>query len=202
MDAHLDGLLDELVVAEPRERWNDVLVRARRRRPVAVSRRTFAFAVLAAVALTGGLATARAAGVISIFGAPPHRATIETASETLVGTNGEISTCSLIGERADQVAAALASRGIGIEWRFQDWGDVTDITSDGSADGDQQAAAANAHAAAVASSGGNSEAVSAVPGDSIVWSALPDDQTPDKAFVFAEAPNDPNAPKVTVTGCP
>ena len=38
MDAHLDGLLDELVTAEPRERWNDVLGRARRarRRYVAV----------------------------------------------------------------------------------------------------------------------------------------------------------------------
>ena len=38
MDAHLDNLLDELMTAEPREAWNDVLHRARRsrRRYVAV----------------------------------------------------------------------------------------------------------------------------------------------------------------------
>jgi hypothetical protein len=38
MDAHLDGLLDELVTAKPRERWNDVVSRARhsRRRYIAV----------------------------------------------------------------------------------------------------------------------------------------------------------------------
>jgi hypothetical protein len=45
MDAHLDQLLDELVSAEPREQWNDVLARARR------SRRRYAAIVAAAVAL-------------------------------------------------------------------------------------------------------------------------------------------------------
>ena len=42
--------------------------------------------------------------------------------------------------------------------------------------------------------GGSSDAVSSVPDDSVVWSLVPDGQT--KAFVFVQAPNDPNAPTV------
>jgi hypothetical protein len=45
MDAHLDNLLDELVTAAPRERWNDVLARARR------SRRRYFAAVVTGAAL-------------------------------------------------------------------------------------------------------------------------------------------------------
>lgn len=45
MDAHLDNLLDELVTAEPRERWNDALARARR------SRRRYVAAVVTGAAL-------------------------------------------------------------------------------------------------------------------------------------------------------
>ena len=44
-DAYLDGLLDELVVAEPREAWNDVLARARR------SRRRYVVACVAVATL-------------------------------------------------------------------------------------------------------------------------------------------------------
>ncbi len=45
MDAYLDGLLDELVPAEPREQWSDVLGRARR------SRRRYTAVVAAVCAL-------------------------------------------------------------------------------------------------------------------------------------------------------
>jgi hypothetical protein len=62
MDAHLDGLLDELVIAEPREAWNDVLGRARR------SRRRYA-AVVAAVAVFV-LAPATWAAVDAFDGTP------------------------------------------------------------------------------------------------------------------------------------
>lgn len=201
IDAHLDGLLDELVPTEPREAWDDVLRRAGRHHLVPASRRGAVVALAAAAALTaGGLATARATGLLD-FG-PLHRATVYETPTTLVGPHGRISTCNLIGKRADQVEAALANSGIAIEWRFQHWGDVVETTGDGSSTGDRQAAEGNAHTVAVAVSGGSSDAVSSVPGDSIVWSALPDEQTANKAFVFVEAPDDPNAPRISMTGCP
>ena len=193
--------------------WDDVLVRARRRKPVRLrrkqhlrrrgvltSRRTLGTLAAAAALTAGGLATARAAGLLD-FG-PLHRATVYEAPVSLVGTSGQVSTCELIGKRAYQVGATLASRGIGIEWRFQHWGDVVETTGDGSAAGDANAARANAHTIAVAVSGGSSDAVSSVPDDSIVWSATPDPQSSNKAFVFAEAPNDPNAPTISLTDCP
>jgi hypothetical protein len=62
MDAHLDGLFDELVAAEPQERWNDVLHRARR------SRRRYA-AVVAAIAVLV-LAPATWAAVRAFEGTP------------------------------------------------------------------------------------------------------------------------------------
>jgi hypothetical protein len=61
-DAYLDDLLDELVTAEPRERWNDVLGRARR------SRRRYA-AVAATVAVLV-LAPATWAAVNAFEGTP------------------------------------------------------------------------------------------------------------------------------------
>jgi len=63
MDAYLDGLLDELVTAGPREAWSDVLRRARRSR----RRYTALVAVLAALVLApAGWAIQRAA-----LSAPP-----------------------------------------------------------------------------------------------------------------------------------
>lgn len=200
MDAYLDGMLDELVAAEPREAWSDVLGRARRSRLPSISRRWAVGGLIAATVLSaGGLATARATGLLD-FG-PLHQATLDVSPTTLVGTSGQISTCELIGKRADQVEATLAASGIGIEWRFQHWGTVVETTGDSS-----PAAAAQAGAQTVADaeavSGGSSDAVSSVPDDSIVWDAVPDDQSPNMAFVFVEAPNDPNAPTVSPTGCP
>lgn len=61
-DTHLDGLLDELVTAEPRERWNDVLARARR------SRRRYA--AVAAVITLLVLAPATWAAVNAFEGTP------------------------------------------------------------------------------------------------------------------------------------
>ena len=64
-DAYLDGLLDELVTAEPRERWNDVLGRARR------SRLRYAAAAAAVAVLV--LAPATWAAVDAFEGTPaPH----------------------------------------------------------------------------------------------------------------------------------
>jgi hypothetical protein len=64
-DAYLDGLLDELVTAEPRERWNDVLGRARR------SRRRY-IAVVAAIG-TLVLVPATWAAVSAFEGTPAPR---------------------------------------------------------------------------------------------------------------------------------
>jgi hypothetical protein len=61
-DAYLDGLLDELVTPRPRDRWNDVLVRAGR------SRRRYA-AIVAAVAVLV-LAPATWAAVNAFEGTP------------------------------------------------------------------------------------------------------------------------------------
>lgn len=61
-DAYLDGLLDELVTAEPRERWDDVLGRARR------SRRRYTAAVVTVAALV--LVPATWAAVNAFEGTP------------------------------------------------------------------------------------------------------------------------------------
>lgn len=190
--------------------WEDVLRRAQRQSSLSsvkrhgprhrTFRRALAVLVAAAALTAGGLATAQAAGLITIFGGT-EPSTIEVASTMLVGTTGQVSTCSLIGDQASQVSAALASIGVGIEWRFQDWGTVTGVPGDGTPAGDQQSAAANARVAELAASGSDAQAVASVPGDSIVWNALPDDQTDNQAVIFVEAPNDRHAPSVSVTGC-
>lgn len=184
MDAYLDGLLDEIVAVEPRVAWDDVLRRAGSRR-VTGSRRVVVGGLVAATALiAGGIATARATGLLD--SGPLHRATVYENPTTLVGTGGQVSTCELIGKPAGRVEATLASNGIGIEWRFQHWGDVV-VTNGGGSPG--------------AVSGGRSDAVASVPGDSIVWDAIPDDRSPNTAFIFVQSPNDPNAPTISVTGC-
>lgn len=65
MDAYLDGLLDELVAAEPRERWDDVLGRARR------SRRRYTAVVAAVAALAVVPATWAAVNAFEGTPAPP-----------------------------------------------------------------------------------------------------------------------------------
>ena len=92
--------------------------------------------------------------------------------------------CGLIGKRADQVAAKLTSSGIGIEWRFMHWGTTIASTGKGSP---------------TAITDGRADVVSSVPGDSVVWDITPDGQT--KAFVFVQAPNDPNAPTISSENC-
>ncbi|HKU57103.1 MAG TPA: hypothetical protein VJP41_08770 [Gaiellaceae bacterium] len=62
IDAYLDGLLDELVAAEPRERWSDVLRRARR------SRRRYTAVATAVAALV--LVPATWAAVDAFEGSP------------------------------------------------------------------------------------------------------------------------------------
>jgi hypothetical protein len=76
MDAHLDGLLDELVVAEPSEAWNDVLGRARR------SRRRYA-AVAVAVAVL--VLTPATWGAINAFEGTPAPPDVASDFSNLVG---------------------------------------------------------------------------------------------------------------------
>lgn len=68
-DAHLDGLLDELVTAEPRERWKDVAGRARR------SRRRYAAIVTAVAVLL--LAPATWAAVDAFEGSPAPQSVVQ-----------------------------------------------------------------------------------------------------------------------------
>ena len=187
--------------------WEDVLARAARlppritrlRRRVPTSRWALAAAVVAVAGLSlGGFALADEFG-------PLHRATIDVNAATLGGPNG-ISSCNLIGKPAGQVAATLTSNGIGIEWRYTHWGTAVVSTSaaPGATISQQQAEAAaqgwaQTVAAAEAVTGGSSAAVSSVPDDSVVWSLVPDGQS--KAFVFVQAPNDPNAPTVATDNC-
>jgi len=173
--------------------WDDVLARATElpRRRLRASRRALAGAIVAAAGLSvGGFALAGA-----VEHGPLHGARVDVDAATLPGG---VSTCDLIGKPAGQVSARLASSGIGIEWRFTHWGTTaasTSLTSPAAA------AQAYAHVAAQAEAvtGGSSDAVSSVPDDSIVWDVVPDGSA--HAFVFVEAPNDPNAPTVSTDNC-
>ena len=167
--------------------WEDVLARAEQResfvaaprphRRLLTSRWALVGALIAAAGLSvGGLAIADAFG-------PLHGAKLVVNPSTVGGTSG-ISTCGLIGKRADQVAAKLTSSGIGIEWRFMHWGTTIASTGKGSP---------------TAITDGRADVVSSVPGDSVVWDITPDGQT--KAFVFVQAPNDPNAPTISSENC-
>jgi hypothetical protein len=167
--------------------WDDVLTRAeqlrssawrvRRRRSV-TSRWALVGALVASAGLSiGGLAIAGAFG-------PLHGARLVINPSTVGGTSGGIASCDLIGKRADQVAAKLTSAGVGIEWRFMHWGTTVASTGNGSP---------------TAITGGTSDAVPSVPNDSVVWDVVPDGQA--KAFVFVQAPNDPNAPTISSGNC-
>ncbi len=150
-----------------------------------VSARPLVTVAVAAAALAGG-GVAIAAGV-GAFAAPLHQATLVVSPNALTGPDGTaLSTCGLIGARADKVTAVLDSRGITIQWRFMHWGTVTAATGNGSP---------------TAITGGRSDAVNSVPADSIVWDIVPDTTTPNSAFVFAEAPNDPTAPTLSTVNC-
>lgn len=205
------GISEALAQAVPlrtelRPSWDDVLARAeqrdaprasRRRRRVLSSRWALAGALIAIAGFSvGGLAIADAFG-------PLHGATVYVSGGTIGGPNG-LSTCSLIGQPADRVAATLTNDGIAIEWRFTHWGTTTVATAgEPAATTPQEKLAETARAGALqvqgaeAVTGGSSDAVASAPAGSLVWDAVPDGPT--KAFVFVESPNDPNAPKI---GCP
>jgi len=196
-------------VGPSRDLWADALIRAesptgslgafRTRRSILASRWALAAAVIAAAGLSvGGLALADS------FGAHPWK--LDVNATTVGGPDG-ISTCSLIGEPAGQVAATLTNSGIAIQWRFTNWGTATASTVSAPTPTTAQEnaeAAAQANAQAVASAeavtGGTSDSVSSVPDDSLVWDVIPDGQT--SAFVFVRAPHDPSAPTVSTDNCP
>ena len=179
-----DALAAELPLpGELRPNWKDVLARAEHRSPVAqrrwtpVPRRALVAATLAAAALIfGGLAIAGAFG-------PLHAATLAVNPSTVGGASG-VPACDLVGKRADHVAAVLAGHGIGVEWRYTHWG--TSVASTGAT-------------SPSAVTGGTTDAVSSVPNDSVVWDVVADGTT--KAFVFVQAPNDPNAPRISPEAC-
>jgi hypothetical protein len=76
-DVHLDSLLDELVAAEPRERWNDVRSRARR------SRRRYATVVATLAVLVLTPATWAAVDAFEGTPAPPDVSTSFTRLNSL-----------------------------------------------------------------------------------------------------------------------
>lgn len=196
----LGGEVPVRVELEPA--WGDVLARAgqhsRPRRRILASRWALVGALVAAAGLSvGGLAIADAVS------SSLHGATIWVAGSTIGGPGG-ISNCALIGQPADEVAATLAGSGIAIEWRFTQWGAVVPATiCEPTPTTPKEKALESARAgalevaAAEAVTGGSSDPVPAAPESSVVWDVIPDGQT--AAFVFIEAANDPNAPKI---GCP
>jgi hypothetical protein len=183
--------------------WEEVLARTtpprRPRRHLRTSRWALAGALVAAACLSvGGLAIADAVS------SSLHGATIWVAGTTIGGPGG-ILNCSLIGKPADEAASTLAGSGIAVEWRLTQWGgavtpatigEPTPTTPQEKAQESARAGALEV-ASAEAVTGGSSDVVSAAPAGSVVWDVIPDGQA--KAFVFVEAANDPNAPKV---GCP
>jgi len=167
--------------------WSDVEARAAA--PLRPRRRNVGRRWALAGALAGALAAAAglSVGGLAIAGAiersaPLHGATIGVSGTVLA--NG-MSTCDLIGQSAARVAAKLTSGGIGVEWRFTHWG-TTVVTTAGSP-------------GLIGVTGGSSDAVSSVPGDSVVWDIVPDGRR--QALVSVEAPNDPNAPTVATENC-
>lgn len=137
------------------------------------------------VVLAIGVAAALSVGGLAIadsFG-PLHGAKL-LLTPTTFGSNGTLSTCDLIGKTAKHAEAQLSNSGVAIEWRFMHWGTTTTPTAPGSPG---------------AVTGGQSDTVSTVPNNSVVWDVIPDGQT--KAFVFVEAPNDPNAPTISTDNC-
>ena len=137
------------------------------------------------IALAVGVAAALSAGGLALaesFG-PLHGAKLLLTPTTLGGSNGPLSTCDLLGKTAKHAEAQLGNSGIAIEWRFMRWGTITAPTAQGSPG---------------AVTGGESDTVSTVPENSVVWDVVPDGQA--RAFVFVEAPNDPNAPTIS-TNC-
>lgn len=202
----LGGEVPVRVELEPA--WRDVLARAgqegsarsRPRRRKLASRWAVAGALAAAVGLSvGGLAIADAVS------SSLHGATIGVEGSTIGGPGG-ISSCTLIGKPADEVAATLTGRGIAIEWRSTHWGGAVSPATIGeptpTTPEEKAAETARTGALVVASAeavtGGSSDAVSAAPEGSVVWDAIPDGQR--TAFVFVEAANDPNAPKIACPG--
>lgn len=152
--------------------------RPRRSRPLILAAAAAGVAVLA----FASLATAGAIG----FG-PLHGASISPSPPTL--TSGATSTlaCNLIGQTAGQAETVLHQNGYQIEWRFQHWGGQP-VQS-----GDKNAPSGVA--------GGYSSEPQTVPADSVVWDISADSRSPNRLFVFVQAPNDPNAPTVTPPNC-
>lgn len=77
MDAYLDGLLDELVPAEPQDAWNDVLHRARR------TKRRYTTLAVAIAALILAPATWAAVNAFEGTPAPPEVSSNFTALNTM-----------------------------------------------------------------------------------------------------------------------
>jgi hypothetical protein len=97
MDAHLDGLLDELVRAEPRDAWADVLGRARR------SRRRY----VAAVATVAALVLAPAAWAITqAFEGKPAPQSVK--SEFEAGNKMSAMFAKTLGRREPKAIASKA----------------------------------------------------------------------------------------------
>jgi hypothetical protein len=180
--------------------WEDVLARGTERRRSWRRLRASRWALAGATAALVGLSVGGFALADALEHGPLYGAKIDVDATTLPGG---ISTCDLIGKPAGQVSARLTSSGIGIEWRFTHWGTTTvsvPISTSQSAAAKAAAAEAAQVFAAEGVTGGSSDAVSSVPDDSVVWDVVPDGQN--KAFVFTEAPNDPNAPTVSTDNCP
>lgn len=105
MDAYLDELLDELVSAEPREAWNDVLHRARR------SRRRYSAIVVVVAALV--LAPAAWAAVNAFEGTPAP----QVIQENFVQWNAEAPNLAFVNAQtgfATHVPTADPSKAHGV----------------------------------------------------------------------------------------
>lgn len=140
--------------------------------------------VLAGLAAAAAPAAATLAAT-GVFG-PLHQATLQPSTPNVALNTGLA--CPLIGGTAGKAQTTLSENGYRIEWRFQHWGSQVLVPGSSTTPG--------------AVGGGYASTPETVPPDSIVWDITPDERTSKTVFVFVQAPNDPNAPRIVPPDCP
>jgi hypothetical protein len=130
-------------------------------------------AALALICAGGALAYAIVAG-------PLHNA-------TLIPDATGPGACQLIGKTAADASTYFGAQGVTIWWRFSHWP---------SSSAPATAPATPGEATMVG--GGFTSSPATVPTDSIVWNTMPVEGDSSRVIVFVEAPNDPNAPQLTL----
>lgn len=96
--------------------------------------------------------------------------------------------CQLLGRTAADASTYFDAHGLTISWRFTRWPSASPKTT----------VTETAPGQAQAVGGGFTSAPETVPPDSVVWNISSVETDPALVIVFVEAPNDPDAPQLTL----